>query len=171
MPANFQCQACSRITQAPTTWDHYTGPWRCEFCQARHIVTCSYGSLTGLRLEDRFTAGEIAFLDGVAADVREALAAYNAYAPRAAVVMIRRALERACREKGGRGNKLWLMIKDLHERAGLFDEVHISLATATRQFGNFGAHPNDDLLEDLTDDEARRALDLGIYLLKKMLLP
>ena len=28
------------------------------------------------------------------------------------------------------------------------------------------AHPDDDLLEDLTDEDARRALDLGLYLLK-----
>jgi hypothetical protein len=60
------------------------------------------------------------------------------------------------------------MIKDLHQRIGLFDAAHVSVATGTRLFGNFGAHPNDDLLEDLTDDEARRALDLGTYLISKM---
>jgi Domain of unknown function (DUF4145) len=110
----------------------------------------------------------VACSDAVASDVREAIAAFNAYAPRAAVVMIRRALERSCDEKGARKGKLWEKIKDLHERVGCFDDAHVALATATRHFGNVGAHPKGDLLDDLTDDEARRALDLGLDLIRKM---
>jgi hypothetical protein len=60
------------------------------------------------------------------------------------------------------------MIKDLHDRVGLFDRAHVALATAARHFGNFGAHPNDDLLDDLTDEEAQRALDLGVHLINSM---
>ena len=82
--------------------------------------------------------------------------------------MIRRALERACNEKGASGDQLWKKIRDLHDRLGIFDSAHYALATATRHFGNFGAHPNDDLLEDLSDDDARRALDLGIHLISKI---
>ncbi len=123
-----------------------------------------------MRLDDRFVPGVVACPDGVASDVHEAIAAYNAYA-RAAVVMIRRALDRACREKGARGDKLWEQIRDLHQRVGFFDSARVALATATRLFGNFGAHPSDDLLDDLddlTDEEAPRALDLGLHLINKM---
>lgn len=168
MPIVFQCQACGRLKEAPFSWSEYRGPWRCENCQAKHTVSCRFGGLESIHLEDRFSPGPIACSDSVASDVREAIAAYNALAPRAAVVMIRRALERACLEKGAKGEKLWEQIRDLHKRAGLFDDAHVALATATRHFGNFGAHPNDDLLQDLTEDEARRALDLGLHLINKM---
>ncbi len=82
--------------------------------------------------------------------------------------MIRRALERTCEEKGARGDNLWAKIKDLQLRMGLFDNAHVDLANATRHFGNVGAHPQSDLLDDLTDEEARRALDLGLHLINKM---
>jgi hypothetical protein len=128
----------------------------------------SYGLVEWVRIEDRFTPGAVLCSQAVGRDLAEATTAFNAYAPRAAVVMLRRALERACNEKGAKGLKLHEMIADLHKRLGLFDTAHVALATATRHFGNYGAHPNDDLLDDLSDDEARRALDLGIALITKM---
>jgi hypothetical protein len=82
--------------------------------------------------------------------------------------MIGRALERSCNEKAAKGKTLCQKIEDLHKRVGLFDPAHLALATAARHFGNYGAHPSDDLLEDLSDDEARRALDLGIHLINEM---
>ncbi len=167
-PITIQCQACTQTTSAPADWGLYEGPWRCPSCHAKHSIKCRVGCIVSLHLDDRFAPGLITSSQGVSSDVMEAVAAYNAYAPRAAVVMIRRALERACQEKGDRGDKLWQKIKDLHERVGMFDDAHVSLATATRHFGNYGAHPNDDLLNDLIDDEARRALDLGVYLISKM---
>jgi hypothetical protein len=124
-----------------------------------------------MQLDDRFTPGHVACSDAIASDIREAIAAFNVYAPKAAVVMIRRALEGACSEKGARGKKLSEKIKDLHERAGYFDDAHVAIATGTRLFGNLSAHPGHDLLEDISDDEARRALDLGLYLIKKMCSP
>lgn len=168
MPLIVQCQACAASSELPQAWYYYKGPWRCERCHARHAIECNLGSLHTMRLEDRFAPGPVACSETVLPDVREAIAAYNAFAPRAAVVMVRRALERACREKGAVGNKLWEKIRDLHQRLGLFDAAHVALATATRHFGNFGAHPNDDELEDLTDEEARRALDIGLYLINKI---
>src|SRR5438094_5186104 len=136
----LQCQACSKTTDAPSTWNYYKGPWRCPFCQAQHIINCSLGHLDTMQLDDRFAPGHVACSDSVASDVREAIASFNAYAPRAAVVMIRRALERACDETGAREGKLWEKIKDLHKRVGCFDDAHVALATATRHFGNVGAH-------------------------------
>jgi hypothetical protein len=122
-----------------------------------------------VQLVDRFVlTADVACSDKVASDLLEAIAAYNAYAPRAAVVMVRRALERACVEKGASTGNLSEKIKYLHEQFGYFDRAHVALATATRHFGNVGAHPNTDLLEDLNDDEARRAIDLGLYLINKM---
>ncbi len=164
----LQCQACGRVIDAPSSWNSYKGPWRCDTCHARHSVVCSMGHLETLGLRDAFAPGVVACSCRVRSDVREAVAAYNAQAPRAAVVMLRRALQRACCEKGARGNKLWEQIRDLEQRTRVFDSAHASLATATRLFGNFGAHPNDDLLDDLAEDEARRALDLGLYLINKM---
>src|SRR5262245_30763823 len=140
----LQCQACTKTSTAPEGWGTYIGPWRCPFCKATHTIRSSVGTMDTIRLLDRFAPGVFNCSPAVTADLTEAISAYNAYAPRASVVMIRRALESACIEKGAKGRNLAEKIKDLHERLKVFDTAHVSLATATRHFGNFGAHPNDD---------------------------
>lgn len=165
---DVQCQACTQFSKLPDSLGVYEGPWMCPNCNARHRIKTMMHCLIANSLEDRFPVGQLKCSDEVASDIREAVAAYNAFAPRAAVVMVRRALQRACINKGAKGSKLCEQIEDLHNRLKIFDTAHVALATATRLFGNFGAHPNDDLLDDLSDEEGRRALDLGIYLINKM---
>ena len=167
---DVQCQACTQFSKLPDSFGMYEGPWTCPNCKATHRIKTMMHCLSANSLEDRFTIGQVKCLieKEVVGDIREAVAAFNAFAPRAAVVMLRRALQRACIGKGAKGSNLCDQIEDLHYRLKIFDNAHVALATATRLFGNFGAHPNDDLLDDLSDEEARRALDLGIYLINKM---
>lgn len=168
--ADVQCQACTQFSKLPDSMGAYEGPWTCPNCNARHRIKTSFHLLLTNSLEDRFTIDQpkCSIEREVVSDIKEAVAAFNAFVPRAAVVMVRRALQRACINKGAKGSTLCDQIKDLHNRLKIFDDAHVALATATRLFGNFGAHPNDDLLEDLSEEEARRALDLGIYLINKM---
>lgn len=165
-----QCQACTQFSTLPDSMGAYEGPWTCPNCNARHRIKTSYQLLVANSLEDRFTIDQskCSIEKEVVSDIKEAVAAFNAFAPCAAVVMVRRALQRACINKGAKGSTLCGQIEDLHNRLKIFDNAHAALATATRLFGNFGAHPNDDLLDDLSEEEARRALDLGIYLINKM---
>ena len=165
-----QCQSCRRREELPHSWYTYKGPWRCSSCGATHEVHTNFGSLSSMKLTDRFPPRPFSGPKTIGIDIREALTAFNAFAPRASAVMIRRALERACDDKGAQGHDLAAKIQYLHKTKGLFDRQHVALATATRLFGNMGAHPPDDPLEDLDDDTARRALDLGLYLLEQMYL-
>jgi hypothetical protein len=79
--------------------------------------------------------------------------------------MARRALEIACREHGAVRGSLVTKIQDLGTR-GVLDPVHVAAATAVRLFGNYGAHPDDDLLNDVDDRSAEQALQLVVKLLE-----
>jgi hypothetical protein len=69
-----------------------------------------------------------------------------------------------CGELGGKGSRLIDKVKDLTDR-GTFDEVHCATAQAVRLFGNYGAHPNDDLLDEIDDRRAEQVLRLAVDLL------
>ena len=99
-------------------------------------------------------------------DYTEAVKCYNIGAYRASVVMSRRALQQALEDRGAtKGNRLLDQIDELKSK-GIMDKATASLAHGVRHFGNYGAHPQDDLLADVTQDDARLILDV----LKKILL-
>lgn len=170
MGDRVQCQVCAVQLPLPDgLGGAYSGPWRCSTCGGRHQISLSYGHLVSMSLEDRIHLEATGCPEPTRADVREAEAAFNAYAPRAAVVMMRRALQRACITAGANsGHTLHRQITYLHENQGLFDDHTVSIAQAVRHFGNYGAHPQDDLLDDITDKEAQRVLELGTELLVAM---
>jgi len=101
-------------------------------------------------------------------DYVEATSTFNINAFRASSVMARRALQQALEDKGAtKGSNLADQVSEL-ERKGLLSSATSSLAHGVRQFGNFGAHPNDDLLTQVTSDEARLALDVTKKILKEL---
>lgn len=101
-------------------------------------------------------------------DYVEATCAFNVDAFRASSVMARRALQQALENKGAtKGSSLKDQITEL-ERKGLLSETSSSLAHGVRQFGNFGAHPTDDLLAQVTSEEAKIALDVTKHIIKEL---
>jgi len=80
--------------------------------------------------------------------------------------MVRRALENACDAMNAKGRNLVDKVKDLAVRK-IFDEHDAAAASAMRIFGNYGAHPNDDLLDDADDHLAELALKIAERFLKK----
>jgi hypothetical protein len=97
----------------------------------------------------------------VADDVREGIRAANAGCPRAAVVMLRRAIERACLEAGAsKSDILFKKIESL-KKSGVISAVRASAAHAIRAFANqYGAHPDDDFLDAVDDDELEAAISI-----------
>jgi len=96
----------------------------------------------------------------------EAVKAYNVGAYRAAVVMARRALQQAVEDKGAsKKRRLHEQINELFEK-GLLDKATKSLADGVRYFGNYGAHPREDLLSQVTKDDA----ELAIKVLRQILI-
>ncbi|NJD99512.1 DUF4145 domain-containing protein [Thermococcus sp. LS1] len=101
-------------------------------------------------------------------DYIEALKAYNVGAYRAAVVMARRALQQAVEDKGAsKKRRLHEQINELFEK-GLLDKATKSLADGVRHFGNYGAHPQEDLLSQVTKDDARLTIEILKRILAKL---
>lgn len=99
-------------------------------------------------------------------DYIEALKAYNVGAYRAAVVMARRALQQAAEVKGApKRDKLGNQIQWLFDQK-LIDKATKNLADGIRWFGNYGAHPQDDLLSQVTKEDA----ELAIKVLRQILI-
>jgi len=103
---------------------------------------------------------------GIKADVTEGIRAANAGCRRAGTVMLRRALERACTEAGASDATLNQKILSL-SKAGVLSPLQASTAHAIRAFANkYGAHPDDDLLEEVSDEEIEGAVKLTIAVIE-----
>jgi hypothetical protein len=165
--ASITCVNCTVVGHL-TNVSVFNGRWRCPSCRALHEVAIQMGKLISIELIDRLPMPPIRCSPGVLRDAREAFAAFNASAPRAAVVMIRRALERSCNEAGAQGGSLYEKLADAHDRLKVIDKAQSQLASGMRLFGNYGAHPNDDLLDDVTADEAEVVLKIGVQVLSAM---
>ena len=101
-------------------------------------------------------------------DYIEATSTFNINAFRASLVMARRALQQALEDKGAtKGSNLAGQIDELKGK-GLLSDATAKLAHGVRQFGNFGAHPNDDLLAQVDSDDAKLALDITKKILKEL---
>jgi len=101
-------------------------------------------------------------------DYIEATSTFNINAFRASLVMARRALQQALEDKGAtKGSNLASQIDELKGK-GLLSDATANLAHGVRQFGNFGAHPNDDLLAQVDSDDAKLALDVTKKILKEL---
>jgi hypothetical protein len=93
---------------------------------------------------------------------------FNINAYKASVAMARRALQQALEDKGAtKGSKLLDQINEL-EGKGLLSKPTSYFAHAVRAFGNYGAHPNDDLLAQITRDDAETALMAVKKILKEL---
>ena len=100
-------------------------------------------------------------------DYVEAVRAANVGAPRASLSMSRRALQSALKHRGAKSEKLYDQIEELAE-AGALTQATKNLAHGIRQFGNFGAHPGDDQLEDVGLEDAKLALQVLRRVLREL---
>lgn len=104
----------------------------------------------------------------VLSDYVEAQKCLNIEAFKASVALSRRALQEALEDKGAtKGVKLYSQIKELFDKK-ILDNTAFSLANGVRQFGNYGAHPSEDLLAGISPDDAKLALDVLRKILKSM---
>ncbi len=103
-------------------------------------------------------------------DYVEANLCISVNAPKAAVVMLRRATQSLTKILGANPNeKLFLQIKSLLDNDIVTQHLY-DLATELRLWGNFGAHPDDDLLSDVSIDEAEEMKEVFDLLLDYTLI-
>lgn len=146
----------------------YEGNWRCSHCTALHVIKVTMGSVDSVAVLDEMGVPLGRFPPPVSACLREMVAAFNAGAIMAAAVMLRRGLECACIENGAIGRTLADKVIDLRSKGLLIADTEQAMARATRLFGNYGAHPGDDGLGELSRKEVARAIDLGVHLLERL---
>jgi hypothetical protein len=104
---------------------------------------------------------------GVQEDVSEAFLCLENGAFRGCVVMCRRALEQVTDFEKANGRWLAEKIEDLHKR-GLIGKLVYSMASAIKEFGNYGAHPNSDLLQQVDKDIAEEILRITLKFLNEI---
>ncbi len=90
-------------------------------------------------------------------DFAEAVKCQLAHAHKGVVVMCRRAMQNMMLDKGATKDKLEQQIDEIHSK-GLITEPLKKAAHEVRHFGNFGSHPRDDGLDNITHDDADSVL-------------
>ena len=75
------------------------------------------------------------------------------------VVMCRRTMQQIAIDKGAKGSRLFDQIDDLLASGLITKSLH-DAAHEIRHFGNFGAHPRDDGLDDIDEHDADSLLKL-----------
>lgn len=93
-------------------------------------------------------------------DFREAGVCLGAGCFKASLVMSRRVLQRCLHDQGCAQNKLVDAINHALQNNILRKAFH-PLAEEIRQYGNLGAHPDDDQLQNASRDSAQHVLDFA----------
>lgn len=90
-------------------------------------------------------------------DYAEARRCWYGGAHKGVVVMSRRAMQQIALNKGATGHNLVHQIKDMLATGLITRSLH-DAAHEVRFFGNFGAHPQDDVLDNISPDEAKAVM-------------
>jgi len=170
---SYLCRGCKqRVRGIPLTGPQYrtssmsNNPWLIVKCPT-HL--CELSFIIYDKLNDRvrrvyplpsFDPSDYheAIPEKVREDLAEADRCYHADAYKAAVTMNRRSIQRIVLDKIKdpeiKKKKLWEQIDALF-KAGLITKDLKETAHEIRHFGNFGAHPSDDQLDNTTWEDAK----------------
>lgn len=164
-----RCLRCGEQTYLdPYAYTNYRGKVRCKHCLALHEMSQEGMELRVWELALPF---EVSIPEsvpvGAKEDVLEGATCLENGAPRACVVMCRRALGHIANLKGAKGRWLAEKIDDLHKK-GLISDITHSMAKPIREFGNYGAHREDDLLDRVDGRTAEDIMRITLRLLEEL---
>lgn len=109
-------------------------------------------------------SGAIKISQEIRDDFREAGLCHAAGCDKASMVMSRRVLQRCLKEQGCTQRNLVDAIDDAMGRGILRKNFH-AVATEIRQYGNLGAHPDDEQLQNITTENALQVLEFARLLI------
>lgn len=160
-----QCPKCGLCNELPPFgYMTYAGRWKCENCGINLRVSIVAG-----QLQRTPEVLDVVMVEGadpeVSSDFTAAQKCLTVDAHKAAVVMCRRSLEGMALSMGAKGKNLFEKLEDLYQK-GLISQRNFEIATQVRQFGNYGAHLNDDLLGGITADDAQTIVEITHLLLR-----
>ncbi len=161
----LRCQRCQAHNYLPASYRGFVGRYGCDQCNSVHSIRVVQGSMMEADLlAAPLIDADLAVPETVLSDILEADRAFQARCYRACVVMVRRAMERACLGAGASGRSLHAMLEDLNAKAVL-GRKELYQGQALRLWGNHGAHPQDDGLDDVTSQQAKLVLETAAALL------
>ena len=145
----------------------YQGLEHCPYCSENfrgryYNNAVVYAEKRGIEIEIPKTLPK-----NVIDDFEEALACTRVEAYKAAVIMCRRGLEGLVETLQTKGTRLIGKLGDLKTKGIIFNST-LNLALGIRQFGDYGAHPQTDLLKDVDRSEAEIVLKTAERLLKEL---
>jgi DNA-directed RNA polymerase subunit RPC12/RpoP len=148
--------------------------WECHYCDRGIFVKqkeSQYDHVVRERFEidTIFPSNEPSVSDkvpeGVAIDFIEAAKCFNISAHKASAVMSRRTIQKMCVNLGAeKSKKLYQQIQELKDLGKLHPDL-ADMATEIRFLGNDGAHPEDDGLDEIKEEDAKEILDFTAELL------
>jgi hypothetical protein len=144
--------------RAKTTWQVV----RCQNPQCRLLVLVVLTEGSGVQTIYPLGAYELdstaKITNEIRDDFREAGTCLAAGCYRASLVMSRRVLQRCLKEQGCADHNLVDAI-DTAIKTGVLRKTFHPIATEIRQYGNLGAHPDDDNLANADNESATQVLD------------
>jgi hypothetical protein len=169
---SYYCRGCKqKVRGIPLTIPQYhisefsDNPWLICRCPNR---LCKLSFVVYDKINDRvqevypFSTFEPdnyheAIPEKIRVDIAEGERCFHASAYKGSVTMNRRAIQRVILDKIETKSvtkmKLWEQINELY-KSGFITKHLADTAHEIRHFGNFGAHPQDDLLDETTEEDA-----------------
>ena len=142
---------------------------RCQNPECQHLVLAVL-SAQGDIIERMFPAGqhELPSVDEISAEIRadyrEAGLCLDSGCYKASLVMSRRVLQRCLRQQGCEQKRLVDAIGHAVKEGILRSALH-ALANEIREYGNLGAHPDDDQLTNASKESATQVLEFARLLI------
>ncbi len=161
------CPKCAKpfYLDAFTYWN-FSGDIKCINCGAIMTVKIQNGELLSTPILKEIKIHKLPFApESINDDFQEAQLCHAIGAYKACIVMCRRALEQMCDDIGADGDTLYQKIRDLQMKGIIQSEI-ADLFNEIRYFGNYGAHPKNDLLEEITEDDSETVLEITLHVLK-----
>ncbi len=157
---SVQCPRCGYANRYDDSYISYHGRVRCTRCSSFFEVHFTNGRLMetpNMLAPDDVVLPSPPVPKKIQEDLNEAGLCFSVGALKATVVLCRRALEGAADGLSAGGRTLFEKIENIYERRLITGPVY-EASTEIRVFGNYGAHPGKDLLEDIDEDLARDVL-------------
>jgi len=184
----YRCPYCGVVaTITPLVWtlEHWICKCDNDKCGKTFYAKVKYtGSIVGVGSEKSLLSFDIietypkyvpvkheSIPQNIWSDYLEACECFNAGAFKASVVMCRRMLQNVCLERGAKKKNAqdkWISLRNQIKEA--FSEkdyalVH-SIADKVKYFGDYGAHPQDDNIDDVSDEASKAILDFSNKILE-----
>jgi len=134
---------------------------RCQNPRCRRLILVSedQGIVKGIYPPGSFDLDSVIQIDQeIRSDFKEAGLCLAAGCYKASMVMSRRVLQRCLKEQGCAQRNLMDAI-DYAVKEGILRKPFHKVATEIRQYGNLGAHPDDEQLANVNEINAKQVLD------------